>query len=235
MKLVTFVDDARSEIGERVGAVVDNGKSIVDLALAAETIDGHCPDYFASMLDLLDESQQARDHAERLIEVAAKNQQQDYLRPKEALRLLAPVPRPRTIRDCMSFENHLINAMRTVAKWKSRPMAALDRSMARLFGKGFLRPPKVWYERPIYYKGNPHSVVGPDADVLWPAFTEKFDFELEFGVFIGREGRDIPTSDAMKFVAGYTIFNDFSARDVQIKEMQGRLGPATGYDLLRVE
>ncbi len=230
MKLVTFVDDARPETGERVGAVIDNGESIVDLASAAETIDGHCPDYFASMLALLDGAQQARDHAERLIEVVPKDQQQDHLRPKEAVRLLAPVPRPRSIRDCMSFENHLINAMRTVAKWKSRPAAALDRSLSRLFGKGFLRPPKVWYERPIYYKGNPHSVVGPDADVLWPAYTERFDFELEFGVFIGRKGRDIPTSDAMKYVAGYTIFNDFSARDVQIKEMQGRLGPAKGKD-----
>jgi 2-keto-4-pentenoate hydratase/2-oxohepta-3-ene-1,7-dioic acid hydratase in catechol pathway len=106
----------------------------------------------------------------------------------------------------------------------------LDRLLERLFGKGFLRPPSVWYERPLYYKGNPHSVVGPEADIRWPACTERLDFELEFGVFIGRAGRNIPASEAHAYVAGYTIFNDFSARDVQLREMQGRLGPAKGKD-----
>lgn len=230
MKLVTYLDHAQPEAAARVGAVARDDEAVVDLAAVAETIEGHCPEYLTSMIALLDGGQPARDHAQRLVRVAATRQEPGLLRPKDAIRLLAPVPRPRSIRDCMSFEQHLINAMRTVAKWKFRPLPALDRLLARLFGKGFLRPPKVWYERPLYYKGNPHSVVGPEADVAWPACTEKLDFELEFGAFIGREGRDIPTAEALEYVAGYTIFNDFSARDVQMAEMQGRLGPAKGKD-----
>ncbi len=155
-------------------------------------IDGHCPPYLASMLDLLDASERGREHAERLVEAANNRQEPSLLKPRDAIRLLAPVPRPRTIRDCMSFEGHLINAMRTVVKWKFRPAAALDRMLARWFGKGFLRPPRIWYERPLYYKGNPHSVVGPEADIRWPAYTEKLDYELEFGVFIGRVGTQHP-------------------------------------------
>jgi 2-keto-4-pentenoate hydratase/2-oxohepta-3-ene-1,7-dioic acid hydratase in catechol pathway len=73
-------------------------------------------------------------------------------------------------------------------------------------------------------------VVGHGAEVIWPAATERLDFELEFGVFIGRGGKDIPESQATDHIAGYTIFNDFSARDVQLREMQGRLGPAKGKD-----
>jgi 2-keto-4-pentenoate hydratase/2-oxohepta-3-ene-1,7-dioic acid hydratase in catechol pathway len=130
----------------------------------------------------------------------------------------------------MAFEKHLIQAMRTVLKWRLRPLATLDGWLERRFGRGFLRPPKVWYQSPVYYKGNPHSVVGHDAEVLWPPFTERFDYELEFGIFIGRQGRDIPVQDAGRYIAGYTIFNDFSARDVQLREMHGRLGPAKSKD-----
>lgn len=254
MKLVTYVDRAPTKSDEHVGpasrkpgaferpdfcsvppprhvgAVVQGGLFVVDLAVAAGMIDGHCPEYFASMLDVLDAFESAREHAERLVEAAVTRQEPAVLKPMTAIRLLAPVPRPRTIRDCMSFEQHLVNAMRTVAKWRFRPAAGLDRLLASCFGKGFLRPPKIWYERPLYYKGNPHSVVGPEADVLWPAYTERLDFELEFGAFIGRSGRNIPTNAAMKHVAGYTIFNDFSARDVQLREMAARLGPAKGKD-----
>jgi len=83
---------------------------------------------------------------------------------------------------------------------------------------------------PIYYKGNPASVIGPGADVLWPAYTERLDFELEFGVFIGRQDHDISETEASSYIAGYTIFNDFSARDIQLRDMQGRLGLVKGKD-----
>lgn len=98
------------------------------------------------------------------------------------------------------------------------------------FGRGFLRPPPVWYERPVYYKGNPNSVVGNEADIQWPSFSTRLDFELEFGIFIGKEGRDIPASKAKEHIAGFSLFNDFSARDTQAAEMTGRLGPAKSKD-----
>ncbi|MFH2099907.1 MAG: fumarylacetoacetate hydrolase family protein, partial [Pseudomonadota bacterium] len=89
-------------------------------------------------------------------------------------------------------------------------------------------PPRVWYEIPIYYMGNPDTVVGQEADILWPRYTKMLDYELEFGIFIGREGKDIPRDRAMEHVFGYTVYNDFSARDIQMREMAGRLGPAKG-------
>jgi 2-keto-4-pentenoate hydratase/2-oxohepta-3-ene-1,7-dioic acid hydratase in catechol pathway len=227
MKLATFTMAGGS--AARIGALLPNAATLVELRSAAK-LSGGDASHFVDMLNFLDAGEAAREVAEHVLEFAATQQPPGILIPLSDVRLLAPVPRPRSIRDCMAFEQHLIQSMRTVAKWRFRPAAMADRLVARLLGRGFLRPPRVWYERPIYYKGNPASVVGPEADVVWPAFTEKLDFELEFGVFIGRRGRDIAERDAARHIAGYTIFNDFSARDFQLYEMAGRLGPAKSKD-----
>lgn len=121
------------------------------------------------------------------------------------VRLLSPLPRPNSIRDFMVFEEHVKNSL-----------------------EGEI--PDVWYEIPVYYKGNPDAVVHPDEDVEWPAYTEKLDYELELCAVIGKRGRDLSAEDASEYVAGYTIFNDFSARDIQMKEMEGQLGPTKGKD-----
>lgn len=123
--------------------------------------------------------------------------------------LLAPVPRPNSIRDTLSFEGHMINFERRTGK----------------------KTPQRWYETPIYYKGNCMSVIGPEAEVVWPDYTEKLDYELEFGVYIGRKGANISEADAPDHIAGYTIFNDISARDVIPGEVQMFLGPAKGKDM----
>jgi 2-keto-4-pentenoate hydratase/2-oxohepta-3-ene-1,7-dioic acid hydratase in catechol pathway len=96
--------------------------------------------------------------------------------------------------------------------------------------KGILAIPQVWYERPIFYHPNRLNVVGPDEDVLWPAYSSALDFELEFGCFIGTPGKDIPRERARRHIFGYTIFNDVSARDEQTREMPGQLGPGKGKD-----
>ncbi|WP_049996795.1 fumarylacetoacetate hydrolase family protein [Halococcus sediminicola] len=119
--------------------------------------------------------------------------------------LLSPLPRPNSLCDCMAFEEHVTNTM----------------------GEDV---PDVWYEQPIYYKGNPDSVRGTGETVVWPDSSDLMDFELELAAVIGREGRDIPVAEADSYIAGYTIFNDFSARDVQGREMEGNLGPAKGKD-----
>ncbi len=123
----------------------------------------------------------------------------------DEVRLLSPLPRPNSLRDCMAFEEHVENSM----------------------GENI---PDVWYELPVYYKGNPDSVVGTGEVVEWPSYTTQMDYELELAAVIGREGRDIPPEEADSYIAGYTIFNDFSARDIQFREMQGNLGPAKGKD-----
>jgi 2-keto-4-pentenoate hydratase/2-oxohepta-3-ene-1,7-dioic acid hydratase in catechol pathway len=90
--------------------------------------------------------------------------------------------------------------------------------------------PPIWYDQPIYYKGNRFAVSGPDSTVHWPSFSRVIDYELEIACVIGLGGRDIAKTDAHKHIFGYTIFNDLTARDAQFREMQGPLGPAKGKD-----
>jgi 2-keto-4-pentenoate hydratase/2-oxohepta-3-ene-1,7-dioic acid hydratase in catechol pathway len=127
----------------------------------------------------------------------------------DEVKLLAPVLRPNSIRDTLSFEGH----MKNFEKRTKKPI------------------PELWYQIPVYYKGNTSTVIGPEEPILWPSYTEKLDYELEFGIYIGKEGKNITADDAPKYIAGYTIFNDVSARDVLQKEVSMFLGPAKGKDL----
>lgn len=128
--------------------------------------------------------------------------------PLGAARLLAPIPRPRTIRDFYAFEAHVKNARAR----RGLPMLA------------------EWYEQPVFYFSNPNAVYGPDDEVPKPRRTQRLDFELEVAVVIGREGREIPAAEAHHYIAGYMIMNDWSARDIQAQEMKVGLGPAKGKD-----
>lgn len=122
-------------------------------------------------------------------------------------RLLAPL-RPRSLRDFLAFEGHLHNALTRLG----RPI------------------PTEWYEVPAYYKGMPDTVIGPDAVIPWPAYTSKLDHELELAAIIGRRGKDISQAEALSYVFGYTIWNDVSARDVQVRELPVGMGPGKAKD-----
>ena len=104
--------------------------------------------------------------------------------------------------------------------------------------KGFeLRKEKIpesWYEIPAYYKGNPHSFIGPEDDILWPHYTERLDYELELAAIIGRDGYNLTEKKAEEHIFGLTILNDISARDTQKKEMSIRLGPAKAKDFCSI-
>jgi 2-keto-4-pentenoate hydratase/2-oxohepta-3-ene-1,7-dioic acid hydratase in catechol pathway len=226
MKLVTFCQGDE----QRVGVITSDGEAVIDLQAAALHFADEQPDMLASTMAMLQAGDEAFDLARDLARETEAERDSTSIISICDVKLLSPVPRPGSIRDCLAFERHLIQATRTIASWKAPTLVFLDRNMERLFGKGFLRPPSVWYERPIYYKGNPNSVVGHDADVRWPSFSKRLDFELEFGVFIGKSGRNIPASKASEHIAGYSLFNDFSARDTQAAEMAGRLGPAKSKD-----
>ncbi len=226
MKLVTYFD-AESRL--RTGVVSSDDTSVIDLLIAADSLGDVDAGLFESMLRMLDDFDVAKAFATRAVESAGRLPSCAVL-PLSEVRLAAPLPRPRSLRDCLAFERPLIQCMRTVARWKSRPVAALDAGLERMFGRGFLRPSSVWYRQPIYYKGNSGSVVGHEAEVCWPSFTQKLDFELEFAIVVGRGGVNIPASQAREHIAGFVLFNDFSARDVQFDEMAGRLGPAKSKD-----
>lgn len=90
--------------------------------------------------------------------------------------------------------------------------------------------PSSWYHRPVYYKGNPATVLPPGASVPWPAYSDRLDYELEFACVLLAGGADLDERSAQEAIAGYTIFCDFSARDIQADEMQARLGPAKSKD-----
>ncbi|NIS59644.1 MAG: fumarylacetoacetate hydrolase family protein [Proteobacteria bacterium] len=230
MKLVTFLPRSDVQGTPRFGVLLADGQTVAELQVGVIAMSGSASPYLNDMLSWLDGGEQAFEQTQRVVEFITNQLPPRATHPLDSLSLLAPVPRPRSIRDCIAFEKHIVQATRTVTKWRFAPLAALDACVEKVRGRAFIGAPKVWYERPLYYKSNPFSVIGPEAEVCWPKYTDKLDYELEFGVFIGREGRDIPRERARKHIAGYTIFNDFSARDIQLREMQGRLGPAKGKD-----
>jgi 2-keto-4-pentenoate hydratase/2-oxohepta-3-ene-1,7-dioic acid hydratase in catechol pathway len=123
--------------------------------------------------------------------------------------LLAPIV-PASIRDFVAFEEHV------------------EGMTAGPDGEGHV--PTEWYEAPTFYFTNPHTVLGPTDPVL-PPTTERLDYELEVAVVIGGDGgKNLDTKAADESIFGYTIMNDWSARDLQFREMAVRLGPAKGKD-----
>jgi len=127
--------------------------------------------------------------------------------PVDGARLLAPL-RPRSLRDFLAFEGHMKNALSRLG----RPI------------------PAEWYEVPAYYKGMPDTVIGPEAEIPWPSFTDKLDHELELAAVIGTRVRDVAAGDAAACIFGYTIWNDLSARDVQARELPVGMGPGKAKD-----
>jgi fumarylacetoacetate (FAA) hydrolase len=128
--------------------------------------------------------------------------------PLAESRLLAPVVEPPSIRDFYAFEQHVRTA---------RARRGLE-----------MHPD--WYELPVFYFANPAGVIGPDDPVAAPPRSAELDYELEVACVLGQGGRNLRLEDADRVVAGFTVMNDWSARDVQRREMQLSLGPAKGKD-----
>jgi len=207
MRLVTFTVGSSPP---RTGALYDGDRRVLDLQAAyGRTYHGASP-LLETMMHIIEAGEAALDTIGQLLQ--APHPSVSFAR--EELRLLAPVPLPPQLRDFLCFEQHLRQAFEAVAKLRGTPA----------------RIPQVWYERPIYYHPSRFSVCGTETDVPWPAYSERLDFELEFGCYIGRPGKDIRKESAREHIFGYTIFNDFSARDEQTLEMAGQLGPGKGKD-----
>src|SRR5258707_15060718 len=120
-----------------------------------------------------------------------------------------PVPAVTSIRDFYAFEQHVKTCRRQ---------------------RGLDMVPQ-WYEVPVFYFANPAGVIGHDDPVSAPHGSKALDYELELACVIGKPGRDIPADDsALDYVAGFTIMNDWSARDLQRAEMAVGLGPSKGKD-----
>jgi 2-keto-4-pentenoate hydratase/2-oxohepta-3-ene-1,7-dioic acid hydratase in catechol pathway len=139
----------------------------------------------------------------------------------DAVQLLSPVPRPRQIRDAMTFPGHIRQAGAGMRRLASR----LNGETPSPADKPLAEVPDHHRSQPVIYFSNRMNVVGQDAVIRWPAYSRVIDFEVEFGIFIGRNGTNVPATKARQHIFGYSIFNDFSARDTQIIEARGGMGP----------
>src|SRR5262249_39723702 len=118
--------------------------------------------------------------------------------------------KPPTIGDFVTFEQHVAGAVRN-----GRPDATIN--------------PR-WYDAPRFFWISPYSVVGPDDPVAVPPGCRLLDFELELAAVVGRDGFNLTPEQAVEHIAGYTILNDWSARDLQLDEMPVGMGPSKGKD-----
>ena len=203
MKLGTVAREGRP-----VTVAVIDDERLLDLAAAAGA-SGADPAPFADTVALVRAGPDALDRVRAFLDAP----------PEGATLRLADVEHrcpiePVQYRDCLVFEEHLKNSFAQAEK---------------LSGRRFEIPP-VWYEQPIYYKGNRLSFVGHGETVIWPEYAEHLDVELELAIVLGRGGSDIPVETAAEHIFGYTVLNDVSARDAQLIEMAGQLGPAKGKD-----
>jgi 2-keto-4-pentenoate hydratase/2-oxohepta-3-ene-1,7-dioic acid hydratase in catechol pathway len=220
MKLATF----RSGNQEKIGIVHNNDSRLFDLAGASDR-GGKVNPAFASMLALIDAGPMALDQARTLFDNCGKDESLSV--DVAGAEILAPIPEPRQMRDGMSFPLHILQAPRGQLKLAARAkndMAELARIDAQPLGE----LPEVYRKQPIYYITNRFSVRGTNTTVKWPRYSKVMDYELEFGIITRNKGANISASKAKDHIFGYTIFNDFSARDAQRIEMEGRLGPAKG-------
>ncbi len=191
----------------RVAAALDDD-TLLDLDRAAE-LARYETRTFTNMLSVIEEGDYGLEQAHHLMR---RSNRRAILKTAQVT-FLPPIM-PVQYRDCLAFEAHLTNTFAAAQRITGRPFSI----------------PAVWYDQPIYYKGNRLSFIGHGADVIWPAYAQHLDIELELAIVVGKQGKDITPDAAPGHIFGYTILNDISARDAQMVEMAGQLGPAKGKD-----
>ncbi len=223
MKLYTF----NSGAGPRLGAETEDGQ-LLDLDQGFCILHNEPYDAFSSMQALIESQEAGLDVARDVV----KQMPGAALHSWDDVKILAPLPNPRKIRDFSCFERHLLQATegaaRMLAHNKSDPAVAYQ-EMRKKFNLDSL-PGPGWYEVPAYYYSDSTTVIGHDEKVVWPHYSNWPDYELELAAVIGKPGRDVTVDAAQQHIFGYTIFNDLSARDAQFVAMSTGLGVAKGKD-----
>jgi 2-keto-4-pentenoate hydratase/2-oxohepta-3-ene-1,7-dioic acid hydratase in catechol pathway len=219
VKLATY----RTNGADKIALVHAGDTKLFDLAAAAAR-DAVNP-AFASMLALIDGGDAALDAARALFEKHGNDPSLSVAVAGADIR--APLPEPRQMRDGMSFPLHIRQAPRGQLKLAARARNDME-ELARIEAEPLGELPAVYRKQPIYYITNRFSVAGTNTVVKWPRYSKVMDYELEFGIVTKNKGANISAAKARDHIFGYTIFNDFSARDAQRIEMEGRLGPAKG-------
>lgn len=221
MRLVTFESQGR----RRAGAFIEGDSRIVDLAAAHQQRHG---DHAAELADILALIEGGDDALDKAME-AVKSAPETAILTRADVKLRAPIQPPPQMRDCSCFELHLRQCYSA-----AREMRAKAKGVEVIADTGpspaEQRILDLFAKQPIYYKANRFSVVGSEEAVIWPSYSRSMDFELEYGCYIKKLAKDVPAEKAGDYIFGYTIYNDFSARDAQSVEMIGQLGPAKGKD-----
>jgi 2-keto-4-pentenoate hydratase/2-oxohepta-3-ene-1,7-dioic acid hydratase in catechol pathway len=228
MKLITFEVPGGAL---KLGALRDDSEGlIVDLAAGALDI-GLENSSLASMLSLIEAGPSGSQIASEVVDAAKTMQNREWAGiSSSSIKWKSPLPVPPQLRDCLMFEEHLLNSYAMLRKTLAEQEADPEAALAEYEAKGVYRIPSVWYDIPVYYKANRFSFIGHDEDIIWPEYSEKLDFELEYACVLNSYTKDVSLEEAKKRIFGYTIFNDVSARDVQSVEMQASLGPSKGKD-----
>ena len=200
MKLVSYNHKAETRIG------VQSNETIIDLLSARkELAEGKnyasmMPPNLTDIVSLLDRGEQALGAIRSLVlEVSrliaegsdVSLRRAGVILPLSQVRLNSPIPRPRKNIVCLGLNYH--------DHW------------AETLGRRGEPLPSV----PVFFTKSPTAVIGPYDDIVYPSATAELDYEVELAVVLGRSGKDISRDDALDFVAGYTILNDISARDLQ--------------------
>ena len=217
MKLVTFTADNRTH----VGAIDQTGATAISLTDASKG-----DPRFASMLELIRSGPPALSDAAEMLELHPVDAAYDL----DAVTLKAPLPNPVRLRDCSLFIEHLQPAFRGLARKIASAAEDPEAEYERLVATGRYDMPQVFTEQVIYYNADHTAISGPGDVIVAPQETRQLDYELEFAAVIGRTGRDIGAADAPDAIFGYTIFNDWSCRDLQSAVMASQLGPSRGKD-----
>lgn len=221
MRLVTFEYEGH----RRAGAFIEGDSRVVDLAEAHRQKHGVVVPALADILALIEGGDDALDMAME----AVKSAPVSAVRRREDVRLRAPIQPPPQIRDCSTFDLHQRQAYAA-----GRAMRARAKGVDVVEDTGPTEAEQrildLFVKQPLYYKANRFSVIGTGETVIWPAYSRMMDFELEFGCYIKKPAKDVSVENARDYIFGYTIYNDFSARDAQAIEMIGQLGPSKGKD-----
>ncbi len=224
MKLVTFTLQQDTRTGDsktspsRIGAAIND--AIIDFA-AARSWAAHArrlplEPLAETLFDLISAGQPELAYVRNLLNVLEGEQPIRLHAPDgspvahslEEVRLYPPLPRPMSLRDFYAFERHVVTAFEN----RGRPV------------------PEEWYQFPVFYYSNTNAIFGPGEAIPYPFYTQELDYELEVACVIGKAGINIPLEKAEQYIFGYTLFNDWSARDIQRQENKVGLGPAKGKD-----
>ena len=190
MKLASFIIKGTNT--QTIGALLED--NLLDLNRASG---GAIP---AKMIEFLELGKDGMHKAQAILAAAKKNQK--YLISLDRVELLAPVPRPgKILHTSCNFGDHL----EELTGWNAPEWQAHNWS-------------SFHFEHPTGFLQAPSSIVASGQKVFKPAFTNQLDFEIELGIVIGKKAKNVSTDDALEFVAGYTVFNDISARDIQARE-----------------